>query len=131
MLPTCIELAGADYPVTYRKRDTETLEGLSLTSTFRDQALEREMLFFEMNGNRAVRTEKWKAVSRQGLSKEQRYQVKIPLEQLSPCRGGVDHLPAGNDASDTITYSVEPPLFYKRHEMVYSRLGGQSRKRTA
>ncbi|TWU32180.1 hypothetical protein Poly41_56650 [Novipirellula artificiosorum] len=33
-----------------------------------------------MNGNRAVRTEKWKAVAREGLSKDSRYRVQIPIE---------------------------------------------------
>jgi len=34
------------------------------------------------------------------------------------------------DVSDTITYSIEPPLFYKRHGMIYLRMWGQSRDET-
>ena len=41
------------------------------------------------------------------------------------------YLPDGvYDVSDTITYSVEPPLFYKRYGMIYLRMWGQSRERT-
>jgi arylsulfatase len=80
LLPTCMELGGANYPAEYRQGKTETLEGLSLTPTFEDQGLDRDALFFEMNGNRAVRTEKWKAVAREGLSMGLRYQVHIPVE---------------------------------------------------
>ncbi len=43
----------------------------------------------------------------------------------------VIYLPDGvYDVSDTITYSVEPPLFYKRYGMIYLRMWGQSRERT-
>ena len=48
--------------------------------TFANQTFGRDTLFFEMNGNRAVRTEQWKAVAREGLSKELRYQVQVPIE---------------------------------------------------
>ncbi|MCH5374099.1 MAG: glycoside hydrolase family 55 protein [Planctomycetes bacterium] len=41
------------------------------------------------------------------------------------------YLPRGvYDVSDTITYSVEPPRFYKRYGMIYLRMWGQSRERT-
>ena len=41
------------------------------------------------------------------------------------------YLPDGvYDVSDTITYSVEPPLFYRRYGMIYLRLWGQSREQT-
>jgi hypothetical protein len=41
------------------------------------------------------------------------------------------YLPDGvYDVSDTITYSVEPPLLYRRQGMIYLRVWGQSRERT-
>ncbi|MFZ5831425.1 MAG: arylsulfatase [Planctomycetota bacterium] len=79
-LPTCMELAGAAYPREYNGRSTEELHGVSLVPTFEDRALDRNALFFEMSGNRSVRTEKWKAVAREGLKKELRDAVHIPLE---------------------------------------------------
>ena len=40
------------------------LEGLSLVPAFRNRKLEREFLFWEHEGNRAIRMGKWKLVSR-------------------------------------------------------------------
>jgi arylsulfatase len=80
MLPTCMELARATYPRTHRGNQTEKLQGLSLVPTFDNRSLERDTLFFEMNGNRAIRTGKWKAVAREGLRRDVRYRVKIPIE---------------------------------------------------
>jgi arylsulfatase A-like enzyme len=80
LLPTCLELAGAEYPGEYQGRRTERLAGLSLTPTFEDRPLDRDTLCFEMGGNRAIRCGKWKAVSRQGLDGVLRNQVRIPNE---------------------------------------------------
>jgi arylsulfatase len=80
LLPTCLELAGGEYPARYGGKDTERLQGLSLTPTFSNQPLDRDALYFEMNGNRAVRTEDWKAVARVGLPKQLRYRVDLPIE---------------------------------------------------
>jgi arylsulfatase len=80
LLPTCIELAGAAYPDEYLGKTTERLQGLSLIPTFEDRSLDRDVLYFEMNGNRAIRTRKWKAVARQGLAKKLREQVHLPIE---------------------------------------------------
>jgi arylsulfatase len=80
LLPTCMELAKATYPDEYQGRATEHLQGLSLTSTFENRSLDRDTLFFEMNGNRAIRTEEWKAVARAGLKNDLRYQVALPIE---------------------------------------------------
>jgi arylsulfatase len=80
LLPTCMELAEATYPDKYQGNVTECLQGLSLKPTFSNRPLDRDVLYFEMNGNRAVRTEKWKAVARAGLRNNLRYQVVLPIE---------------------------------------------------
>jgi arylsulfatase len=79
LLPTCMELAEATYPNEYQGRTTERLQGLSLTPTLENASLDRGVLYFEMNGNRAIRTEKWKAVARAGLKRDLRYQVALPI----------------------------------------------------
>ena len=80
LLPTCMELAGAAYPQAYKGEQTEPLVGLSLVPTFRNRDLARDTLFFEMGGNRAIRTLQWKAVTRRDLPGEFRDQVRIPIE---------------------------------------------------
>lgn len=65
IMATCVDVSGAPYPT---KRAGQTIyppEGRSLVPAFANQALEREEgLFWEHEGNRAVRKGDWKLVSR-------------------------------------------------------------------
>lgn len=63
LLPTFLELAGVDYPAFNNGHDVKPLEGFSLTPTFMDRPHNREALYWEHEGNRAVRKSKWKLVS--------------------------------------------------------------------
>ena len=61
LLPTCLELAGATYPRQFKGNSILPVEGRSLVPAFcgREPA-PRELLFWEQDGNRAVRQGKWK-----------------------------------------------------------------------
>jgi arylsulfatase len=59
VLPTLAELAQAAYP-----NDAPVLPGRSLAGLFRGQPLERDALFWEHEGNRAVRLADWKLVAK-------------------------------------------------------------------
>ncbi|MCE9562902.1 MAG: arylsulfatase [Planctomycetes bacterium] len=62
---TCIDLAGAEYPKTVGERAITPLEGKSLLPVFAGKPLERD-LFWEHEGNRAVRVGDWKLVGKHG-----------------------------------------------------------------
>ncbi|HVR74847.1 MAG TPA: sulfatase-like hydrolase/transferase [Planctomycetota bacterium] len=65
ILATVIDAAGTPYPKTLSGRDITPLEGRSLVPIFRGEEREdQEALFWEHEGNRAVRRGKWKLVSR-------------------------------------------------------------------
>ena len=65
ILPTLIDISGATYPDQYRNTDILPMNGESLTPLFGGNRFERkEPIFFEHEGNRAVRDGKWKLVSR-------------------------------------------------------------------
>lgn len=55
IVPTCVELAGAIYPTTINGTPILPLEGRSLVPAFTDQPIVREALFWEHEGNAAVR----------------------------------------------------------------------------
>jgi arylsulfatase len=59
VMATCVELAGAKYPA-----DATPLEGKSLVAAFAGKPLERDALFWEHEGNRAVRAGNWKLVAK-------------------------------------------------------------------
>jgi len=65
VMPTCLEVAGIEYPRTYKNRPITPTEGKSLAPIFQGETRAgHENLFWEHEGNRAVRQGKWKLVSR-------------------------------------------------------------------
>lgn len=65
LMPTLLEVAKAPYPTTYKSRSIQSLEGQSLAPVFAGQPLPHpNPIFWEHEGNRAVRLGSWKLVSR-------------------------------------------------------------------
>lgn len=63
VLPTCLELAGAKYPREFQGKAILPVDGRSLVPAFRGQEVPPPgLLFWEQDGNRAVRQGKWKLV---------------------------------------------------------------------
>jgi arylsulfatase A-like enzyme len=71
VLPTCLELCHQEYPQDYRKRKIKPLDGRSIVETLtgtahpKTQHAEKEQvrdLFWEHEGNQAVRSGNWKLV---------------------------------------------------------------------
>lgn len=58
---TCVDVAQAAYPA-----EAPPLEGRSLRPAFANQALSREAIYWEHEGNRAVRVGDWKLVAKHG-----------------------------------------------------------------
>jgi arylsulfatase A-like enzyme len=67
LMATFVELSGAHHPATYNGNAIQPLEGKSLLPIFEGKQREkRTPIFWEHEGNRAVRDGKWKLVSRHG-----------------------------------------------------------------
>ena len=66
VMATCVDLAGAKYSQRVGDREIQPLEGVSLAAAFAGQPLGRENpIFWEHEGNRAVRDGKWKLVAKE------------------------------------------------------------------
>jgi arylsulfatase A-like enzyme len=64
VLPTCLDIAGAQYPKTYRGNAIVPVEGRSLLPTLEGKVRAgHKTLFWEHMGNKAVRKGPWKIVS--------------------------------------------------------------------
>ena len=64
VMPTCLEVAGAEYPGEYNGHRILPLEGTSLVPVFEGkQAQSHDVLFWEHMGGRAVRSGDWKLVA--------------------------------------------------------------------
>lgn len=67
IMATCVELAGTAYPAEYRGTKIKPLEGVSLLPALAGKRLNRpQPLFWEHEGNRAIRDGKWKLVAKEG-----------------------------------------------------------------
>jgi arylsulfatase A-like enzyme len=64
IMPTCLELAGAQYPEELKGKEIYRLPGKSLVPIMSGKEVSREAIYFEHEANRAIRKGKWKLVSR-------------------------------------------------------------------
>ena len=64
IMATCVDLGGAIYPTERSGSKIHPMEGVSLAPTFSGRPLDERAIFWEHEGNRAVRQGKWKLVSK-------------------------------------------------------------------
>ncbi len=63
VMATCVDVAGANYPATYKGHKIPPLEGRSLVPTFTSSKTVERQLMWEHYLNRAIRQGKWKLVA--------------------------------------------------------------------
>ncbi|WP_136080504.1 arylsulfatase [Pontiella desulfatans] len=64
LMATCVEISGANYPARYKGQAITPMEGLSLVPVFEGRPLDRDTLYWEHEGKRAVRKGDWKLVAK-------------------------------------------------------------------
>jgi len=65
LMATCVDVSGAKYPKQHGGNDMIPLEGVSLLPVLTEDArLERDAIYWEHEGNRAVRVGDWKLVAK-------------------------------------------------------------------
>jgi arylsulfatase len=64
IMATCVDVGKANYPQEFEGNAIHAMAGASLVPSFENHALDKEFLFWEHEGNRAIRKGKWKLVSR-------------------------------------------------------------------
>lgn len=62
VMATCVEVSGATYPTEFNGQKIQPLEGRSLVPAFANKPIERDAIFWEHEGNAAVRVDDWKLV---------------------------------------------------------------------
>jgi len=63
LMATALDIGDGQYPANYNGNKITPLEGVSMAPAFENKPLEREAIYWEHEGNRAVRMGKWKLVS--------------------------------------------------------------------
>ena len=64
IMATCIDIAGLGYPTQFNGNEIQPYEGKSLMPAFKNKKLKRDYIFWEHEGNRAIRAGNWKLVAR-------------------------------------------------------------------
>lgn len=65
IMATCVDLAKANYPTKVGENDIKPLEGRSLVPAFAGKTIDRDAIYWEHEGNRAIRKGKWKLVAKE------------------------------------------------------------------
>ncbi|MEM7394605.1 MAG: arylsulfatase, partial [Verrucomicrobiota bacterium] len=86
IMATCIDVAGASYPA----EGVHPLEGVSLKPTFNQKSLDRKNpIYFEHEGNRALRDGPWKLVAKGAKGPWELYDMKADRTETTNLAG--DH----------------------------------------
>jgi arylsulfatase len=64
IMATCVDIAGISYPSNYNGNAIQPMEGKSLVGAFNNKPIERDFIFWEHEGNRALKFGNWKIVSK-------------------------------------------------------------------
>jgi len=64
IMATCVDVAGAQYPETCNGQTIQPMEGVGLVPAFDDKPLPERAIYWEHEGNRAIRVGKWKLVAK-------------------------------------------------------------------
>src|SRR5690606_227118 len=75
LMPTFLDVSGAEYPKTFRNKSIYPWQGKSLLPMFDDQPLDRDALFWEHETNCAVRQGKWKLVAQERNAREDPWEL--------------------------------------------------------
>ena len=87
LMATCVELAGANYPDEVKGKKMVPLQGVSLGPAFSGKKLKRENpIFWEHEGNRAIRIENWKLVAKGSNGEWELYDLDADRSELNNLR---------------------------------------------
>ena len=77
IMPTCVELAGANYP-----NEMPPMEGRSPVPALNGRDFSRGPLYWEHEGNRAIRIGRWKAVALEPAGKWELYDMEADRTEM-------------------------------------------------
>jgi len=84
IMATCVDLAEAEYPKTFNGHEITPMQGVSLVPAFSGKDVGRtEPIYFEHEGNRAIRDGKWKLVAKGAAGPWELYDMEADRSELS------------------------------------------------
>ncbi|NOX99995.1 MAG: arylsulfatase [Verrucomicrobia bacterium] len=86
LMATCVDVAGAEYPATFHGgKNITPMEGKSLRLAFEGKGdqIDREAIYWEHEGNRAIRSGNWKLVANGIKGKWELYDISKDRSELN------------------------------------------------
>ncbi len=84
LMATAVDVSGAKYPDTFHDGQSITpMEGKSLVTAFAGEGIDREAIYWEHEGNRAVRAGDWKLVAKGAKGKWELYNIAADRSEQS------------------------------------------------
>ena len=83
LMATCVDVSKADYPKMFNGETIKPMEGRSLAPAFVGNEVEREAIYWEHEGNRAIRVGDWKLVARGKNGKWELYNLAEDRSELN------------------------------------------------
>jgi len=84
LMATCVDLGGADYPQRVNGHPITPMQGVSLRPAFTGESLARTApIFWEHEGNRAIRQGQWKLVARGAKGPWELYDIQADRTELN------------------------------------------------
>jgi len=92
IIATCVDFGGATYPDTFAEHEIQPMEGTSLRTVFAKDELDARHLFFEHEGNGALRIGDWKLVGTKVINKNDTKRAKRELYNIAEDRSELNDL---------------------------------------
>jgi arylsulfatase len=86
-MATCVDVGGAKYPVEFNGHPITAMEGRSLQPAFRSETISREAIYWEHDGNRAIRVGTWKLVAKFPAGKWELYDMSRDRTEMNDLAG--------------------------------------------
>jgi|TARA_B110000879_G_scaffold179818_1_gene236010 arylsulfatase len=83
IMATCVDIAEVTYPAEYMGSKITPMQGKSLTPTFHGAKIDRDTIYFEHEGNRAIRKGKWKLVAKGARGDWQLYDMEADRTEMN------------------------------------------------
>lgn len=83
VMATCVDIAEATYPKTWRGQAIHPMAGVSLVPAFDGNPLTERALYWEHEGNRAIRVARWKLVAKGGKGPWELYDMEADRSEIN------------------------------------------------